>query len=154
MELNLSACYRVFLGHYSRIANSLGVNPNPDNRSDESSYVTYRALMLFKLDLLLIEHQEKIDPDRFFLFGENALNHYLFTKKGVSLSETKNLSLHDKLTILAEELISYSIPHEVLNYLKQEFNFSIPDFKSVQNDRREFKHSDWSFELAEQRLNQ
>lgn len=154
MELNLSTCYRIFLGHYSRIAESLGVSPDPDARSDEASYVTYRALMLFKLDLLLIEHQNKVDTDRFFLFGENALNHYLFTKKGVSFSESKTLSLHDKLTILAEELISYSIPHEVLNYLKREFNFSIPDFKSVQNDRRVFKDSDWSFDLAEQRLNQ
>ena len=154
MELNLSSCYRVFLGHYSCIAKSLGVSPNPDSRSDEASYVTYRALMLFKLDLLLIEHQNKVDPDRLLLFGEYALNHYLFTKKGVPYSETKNLSLHDKLTILAEELISYSVPDEVLNYLKTEFNFSHYGFKSVSNDKRKFTESEWSFDLAEQRLNQ
>ncbi|EMY0667380.1 hypothetical protein AAIC16_000406 [Serratia marcescens] len=151
MELNLSTCYSVFEKHYSRVADSLGVKAS--FRDDIASYVTHRAMILFKLDLLLIEHRNKIDPDRFFLFGKNALYHYLFSKKGISLSEAKKICLHDTLIVLAEDVSAFQVPKDVISHLRKEFNFSAPDFKLVQDEKRKFQDSEWDFEPADRRLN-
>ncbi|EGC1988281.1 hypothetical protein H8828_003511 [Salmonella enterica] len=151
MELNITTCYRIFEKHYNRISEFLGVNPS--TRHELENFVAYRALILFKLDLLLIDHRNSIDQDRFILFGKNALHHYLFTKKGVPYTEAKSLSLQDSLIILAEDISKYMLPADILNFIKNEFNFSSNNIKSVIDEMRVFKDSDWDFEPADTRLN-
>lgn len=151
MELNITTCYKIFEKHFNRISESLDVSPS--TRHELENFVAYRALILFKLDLLLIDHRNSIDGDRFILFGKNALHHYLFTKKGVPYSEAKKLNLQDSLVILADDISKYSLPAEIINFLKNEFNFSSNNIKYVKDEMRVFKDSDWDFEPADTQLN-
>ncbi|HFD8278475.1 TPA: hypothetical protein ACF6GX_005220 [Raoultella ornithinolytica] len=151
MELNISTCYKIFEKHYDRIFESFHVTPS--NRSTLENIVACRALILFKLDLTLIEHRNSIDPDRFILFGKNALYSYLFTKKGVPYAEAKAMNLQDTLVILAEDISSYLPPAEIFNLLARDFNFSLNSIQDVNDDMRAFKDSDWDFGPADTRLN-
>ncbi|HAS1202332.1 ECs1072 family phage-associated protein [Enterobacter hormaechei] len=151
MELNITTGFKIFEKHYNRIAESLGVSNALGHELE--SFIAFRALTLLKLDLLLINHRNSIDQERLFLFGKNTLHHYLFTKKGIPFSEAKKLSLQDSLLILLQEVSTHSVPTELLNLLKNEFNFSSNNIKYVKDEFRVFKDSDWDFEPADTRLN-
>ncbi|HIH5151804.1 TPA: ECs1072 family phage-associated protein [Citrobacter freundii] len=151
MELNITTGFKIFEKHYNRIAESLGVS-NASGHELEN-FIAFRALILLKLDLLLINHRNSIDQERLFLFGKNTLHHYLFTEKGIPFSEAKKLNLQDSLLIILQEVSTYSVPTELMNLLKNEFNFSSNNIKYVKDELRAFKDSDWDFGPADTRLN-
>ena len=150
MEPNLSACFRVFQNHVQNVSHSLGIKSRPEN--DLESYISHRALIIFKLDLLLFEHRNEIDKERFLLFGKNALYHYLFSKKGISLSESKTMSLHDSLIVLSHDLISFKLPTNINNYLKNEFSFNSIDCNLIRDDSRAFQDAEWDPDFSDSRL--
>ncbi|HFO9955640.1 TPA: hypothetical protein ACHK63_002307, partial [Escherichia coli] len=98
MELDASVCLRIFEKHYERVAKTY--REVLDKETANSAFVATRALILLKLDLLLVEYRRNIDSKCVVLFGKNVLYHYLFTQKGVSLSDAKNMCLHDILIVL------------------------------------------------------
>lgn len=151
MELNISSCYKVFENGISRVAKSLNIS-NLHN-SEIESYVSHRALIIFKLDLILIEHRNSFDKDRFVLFGKNALYHYLFLKKGVPLDSSEKMTFHDILIVLWDNISSYEIPSDVLKMLHEEFRFNNPDSHSVRDEHRSFQESEWDPEFSDRRLN-
>lgn len=151
MELNITTCFAIFQKHYDRIFESFDVTPSTTKSFE--NFAACRALILFKLDLMLIDHRNSIDEDRFILFGKNALYSYLFIKKGVPYSEAKAMNLQDTLVILAKDISTYPLPAEIINHLERDFNFSPNNIKNVNDELRLFKDSDWDFTPADTRLN-
>ncbi|MDC9821988.1 hypothetical protein ABRQ07_11650 [Pectobacterium polonicum] len=151
MELNISSCYNVFDNGVNRVAKSLNIS-NLHN-SEIESYITHRALIIFKLDLILIEHRNSFDKDRFVLFGKNALYHYLFLKKGVPLDSSKKMSFHDILIVLWDDISAYNIPSDVLTHLHKGFYFNNPTPLSVRDEERYFQETEWNPEDADRQLN-
>lgn len=150
MQLNQTNCFKVFNQHFEDIKKSLNISDF--HRDDIETYVFYRALSLFKLDLLIIEHRQNLDPERFLLFGKNALIHYLLTKKGISVTEARNMPLSDTLIVLYEDLLSVSIPSEIMTFLTNQFYKGTPDFRSISHILRTIKDDEWNSEISEQLL--
>ncbi|WP_421505314.1 ECs1072 family phage-associated protein [Erwinia rhapontici] len=150
MQLNQTDCFRLLLKHVENVASSLDIKYS--SIDDVDSYVVYRAFNILKLDLLLIEHKNQYDPDRFFLFGNKALHHYLFKKKNTSYLDAKQLSLHESMMLMIEDINSLTLSPEVIRYLRGQFNFNTPDIKSIENDRRIIQDSEWNPDLAEKHL--
>ncbi|UDQ80173.1 hypothetical protein LJN55_22715 [Erwinia rhapontici] len=150
MQLNHTDCFKVLFEHVKNVASSLDIKYS--SIDDLDGYVTYRALNILKLDLLLIEHRNQYDPDRFFLFGNNALHHYLFEKKNTSYLDAKKLSLHEAMIIMAEDINALTIPPELINFLKREFNFNKPDSESIPEDKRVIQDCEWNRAIAEKLL--
>ncbi|EEW7497619.1 hypothetical protein D6V68_13395 [Escherichia albertii] len=156
MELDAFVCLRIFEKHYERVAESY--REVLDKETANSTFVATRALILLKLDLLLVEYRRNIDSKCVVLFGKNVLYHYLFTQKGVSLSDAKSMSLHDILIVLWSDINAYVIPEHILEYIhglyKFEFSSSSPN-ELVYKDENSllFNDSAWDFYPADTRLN-
>ena len=156
MELNLSTAYRVFDHGVKRVAKSLLLSEpySPSVEPQIQSYVTQRAFIIFKLDLLLFQHRNKHDKERFVLFGKNALYHYLFTKKNIPVEEAKKMDFHDVLLTVWDELAEFQIPKDVDDYLHKNFYFNNPDPQSISPSLRSFDNSEWDPDFSDRRLNQ
>ncbi|MFC3393665.1 ECs1072 family phage-associated protein [Brenneria rubrifaciens] len=151
MELNISSCHRVFDKIVTRVDNSLNIKDSC--MSEAKNYITHRALIIFKLDVLLIEHREKFDNERLVLFGKNALYHYLFTKKGIPLETAKNMGLHDSLIVLWDDITAYNLPTDVDEFIRKNFYYANnPDSQSVPDEKRYFQDSEWDPEFTERWL--
>ncbi|HHS2552757.1 TPA: ECs1072 family phage-associated protein [Escherichia coli] len=155
MELDAFVCLRIFEKHCERVAESY--RDVLDKETANSAFVATRALILLKLDLLLVEYRRNIDSKCVVLFGKNVLYHYLFTQKGVSLSDAKNMCLHDILIVLWNDINAYVIPEHVSERIqilyKHELSSPTPDLSYEDESLLHFKDSAWDFYPADTRLN-
>lgn len=149
MDINLTDAHKVFSHHLENISSALKIEQSRYEEHDR--LLAFRALTLFKLDVLISIHRNEIDPQHIILFGKNALYHYLVSKKSVSIIEAKNLTLHDILVLLADDLASLVLGINVMGYLHKNFTLTAPE-KLQKPELRTFRDEEWDPEFAERRL--
>lgn len=149
MDINLTDAYKVFDHHLENISSTLKIERSRYEEHDR--FLAFRALTLFKLDVLISNHRNEIDPQHIILFGKNALYHYLVNRKSVSIIEAKNLTLHETLVLLADDLASLEIGSNVMGYLHNNFTLTATDKLPIP-ELRTFRDDEWNPEFAERRL--
>lgn len=141
---------RLFETIYKNVLSALGMPGVTRFGSTLKAYVTYRTLIIFKLDLMLYDYKEKNDPFRFTLRGRAALNSFLFNYKGIPFDKTATLTLHEVLTLLAPEIQTYQIPNDVMQLLKKKPEFSFEPFeRSFSASQPDFFGTEWDPELLD-----
>lgn len=155
MDLNLNSCLSVYNKTAVNIADALSIN-NPENKY-ALPFITRRALIIFKLELILFKHREEFDKKRQILYGKNALTHYLFHKKGVSIADAKDISFHDALIILWDIIDNYVIPENIIIFISQHSdNYGLVDEDATQLAEKNpiYKDGEWDANFADKRLSQ
>lgn len=155
MELNLTSCLRTYNRIFANIASALKID-NPDN-TKIAPFITNRSLIIFKLELILFYHREEFDKERKILSGVNALTHYLFYKKNVSILDARNIRLHDAIVILCDEINRYVIPNDVINFIIEHGdNYSSSDENISQLTERfsSYINNEWDANFADELLRQ
>ncbi|MEN4562341.1 hypothetical protein [Pantoea agglomerans] len=106
MEMNLTTLGNIFSATYSRVAINCQISGEAMTFRSENmnSLLSCRAMMIFKLDLLLFKFRNEIDPGRLFLRGKNSLECYLLKKKGIHDLNYGNYSLPEVLAVLSDDL--------------------------------------------------
>ncbi|WP_350312953.1 hypothetical protein OHJ28_22120 [Dickeya fangzhongdai] len=153
MDLNLTACFRVYEKTFNNIATALKIN-NPDN-TYLCAPLTLRTLVIFKLNLILFEYRENLDKKREVLIGRNALTHYLFNKKGITFTEAKNISLNDAVIILWNEINSYEIPENIINHIRNHsdnYHHTDNDISKFKKDYPSYIDEEWDPNYADEEL--
>lgn len=125
MEISLSNYFGLFTNTYENVLKTLEIDDDGISwHSDKENYLSERALIIFKLDLLLFEYKQENDPHRLILKGKNALISYLVNNKKIPLGDAKNATLSDALILLSGELRELKVSDEIMSQLKQgDFNF-------------------------------
>ncbi|WP_414483616.1 hypothetical protein [Serratia marcescens] len=155
MEISLTNYFGLFTNTYKNVLKALNVNDNEiDWSSDTHSYMSERAIVIFKLDKLLFDYKQENDPHRLILKGKNALTSYLVNVKKLSLNDAKNITLADALTLLASELREVNISDEIISHLRKDAEFIFNDYPSKQfvYQHPGYQDSEWDPDLWDKRL--
>ncbi|MBI6161310.1 hypothetical protein JEQ05_06615 [Serratia liquefaciens] len=154
MEISLSNYFGFFTHTYKNVLGALKIDDNDiDWRSDKNNYLSERALVIFKLDILLYGYKQENDPHRLILKGKNALVAYLVNNKKLPFSDAKNITLADALILLSGELRALEVSDEVMNHLQQgEYNFHDYDSRQFVYQYPGYHDSEWDPDLWDKRL--
>ncbi|WP_440495485.1 ECs1072 family phage-associated protein [Serratia sarumanii] len=155
MKISDTNYFGLYTQTYKNMLGVLNVNQDDIGWGSESlSYFCDRALVIFKLDMLLFDYKQENDPHRLILKGKNALVSYLANVKKVSLNDAKNITLADALTLLASELSEVNITDEIIRYLQKDADFIFKDYPSKQfvYQYPGYHDSEWDPDLWDRRL--
>ncbi|UFT92957.1 MULTISPECIES: hypothetical protein [Pectobacterium] len=153
MELNLTSCLHAYNRTSANIASALKIN-NPDN-TRIAPFITNRTLIIFKLELILFNHREEFDKERKILSGVNALTHYLFYKKNVSISDARNIRLNDAIIILCDEINRYVIPNDVIKFIIEHgdnYSSADEDISQLTEKHSSYIPEEWNANFADELL--
>ncbi|WP_099045423.1 ECs1072 family phage-associated protein [Lonsdalea britannica] len=148
MQIHQNNFYKVFKGCHNRVIEHL--KRSGIHISDIDIYTNNRALIICKLDIILTEHRNSVDKNRFVLFGKNALYHYLFTKKGIPLSEAKSMSFHDSLIVLWGDIAACELPRNVDDFLHEHYDLISHESHDIDTPFRYFEESEWDPSFADE----
>jgi hypothetical protein len=114
MGISMTDMSTLFEQVHKNVKHSVGISEKVNSDQDVKACICHRALIIFKLDLILFAYKQKMDENRFILYGRNALDSYLFTHYKVPFLEAKSLSLHDALTIILPEINAEEISQTLM----------------------------------------
>lgn len=117
MGISITVMSTLFEQVHKNVKHSVGISEKVNSDQDVKTCICHRALMIFKLDLILFAYKQKVDEHRFILHGKNALASYLFTQYNVPFLEAKTLSLNDALTIILPEINGEEISQKFITAL-------------------------------------
>ncbi|WP_337263346.1 MULTISPECIES: ECs1072 family phage-associated protein [unclassified Serratia (in: enterobacteria)] len=150
MEISKTQYLNLFRKTFDGIPKShkIGVSDNAIN------YFSHRALIIFRLDMLLFKYKQDNDPLRLILSGKNALTSYLINKKNIPLNDAKNASLRDALTILWTDIKSVSIPDSLLDSLMEAYSYNFNKFnpRYYAEQHLDYVDDEWNPELWDKLL--
>jgi len=141
---------RVFEKIYKNVLIALDMPGVTRFGSTLKAYITYRTLIIFKLDLILYYYKERNDPFRLILGGRAALNSFLFNYKGIPFDKVGLVTLHEALMLLAPEIQAYQVPEDVMLTLKKKKQFSFEPFDvNFSASQPNYQSIEWDNELLD-----
>ncbi|HHT0319736.1 TPA: ECs1072 family phage-associated protein [Raoultella planticola] len=153
MDLNVTKVLQCIDSITQQIANHHGlIYPYQRNIED---LITRQALVVIKLDLILTEYRNNIDKSGFLLYGKNALYHYLFTQKNISIKDSKEMDFQTVLLVMWDDICNYSFPANVDAQIKKFFPLSDLDFARLLRSSPQYQcipPDVWMPELADKLL--
>lgn len=161
MELNLTILGSIFSETYSRVATNCQISDESMSFRDGNinSLLSCRAMVIFKLDLLLFKFRNEIDPGRLFLRGKNSLECYLLNKNGIHDLNFGNYSLPEILAVLADDLGALTNSPEMDKFSKHlshvyagEYNFNVTFKPGYSLKYPPLDWADWDGELWDKML--
>lgn len=117
MGISIAVMSTLFERVHKNVKHSVGISEQVNSGQDVRACISHRALIIFKLDLILFAYKQKFDEHRFLLHGNNALASFLFTQYHVPFLEAKSLSLNDALTLILPEIKSEEISQKLMTEL-------------------------------------
>lgn len=146
MNISQTQYYKLFEHTLSNILKIHDIVAESKNYREHEYFFCCRALCILKLDKLLFDYKQNYDHLRMLLVGKSALTSYLINNKGMSLSDSKSISLNDALIVLWEDIKKTDIPLEVMAYLTSPgcgFNFADYKPRFYMDNYPEYLEAEW-----------
>lgn len=152
MDISITQYYNLFNYTLRNILKTHNIDDH--DYYDHEYFFCMRTLCIFKLDKLLFDYKQKHDHLRMVLAGKSALVSYLVNEKGVSLNDSKDLSLNDALIILWSDIKAVEIPNDVMYYLTTNCHFHFGDYEPRFYMERypTYLDSEWDPDVWDKRL--